>query len=83
MACGHGMAQATVAGEGATYLHVVCSVCGVDIKHLDLIVFMRERAVASRVTLELIQAALVAPDLWEERVRRVLAIVTKYLTSPE
>ena len=33
--------------------------------------------------LEEIQAILIQPELWEERVRRALTLVTDYITKPE
>ena len=36
-----------------------------------------------KAAFEEVQAILVQPEMWEERVRRALTLVTEYLTRPE
>ena len=44
--------------------------------------FDEVREEGRRAAFEEVQAVLVQPELWEERVRRALAMVTEYLTRP-
>jgi hypothetical protein len=42
----------------------------------------RGRVEGRRAAFEEVQAILVRPELWEERVRLALSLVTEYLTRP-
>lgn len=49
----------------------------------DCVVMLKAQLVDSRrKAFEEVQAILVQPELWEERVRRALSLVTEYLTRP-
>ena len=56
----------------------VCSECGVSQDVIDL----RARLATAENVVAEVQMILAAPELWEERVRRALALVTEYLTRP-